>query len=465
MNVQRRKKRITKLLAMLLAFFMVLAFALPNQSGTSFADSNDADEASLFSLLQDGKINDGEPSGVPGAPGAPVAAQQTTGTYMTVKDQYGNPVDNVYFNIDNTYNGIHYFGKAVNGALYIYNSATRQYEQSSLEAAGFMESRYHQITVNTTVGDTTNYNVDPKTVLAQFYIQGGVVKFSQGSADLIHQSKAQPPAPVSDAMTAKDTKGKPAPGIAFLLYKEGEPNIQENLLSDHNGALAYTANANVFDARTLAAGTYTVKVTPQSSSDTAKATYVMDATKIYATFTVTDDGAGNKTVAFSPASSQNLVFPLIADLPKGEAKLTVNKTDEKGDPLSGVTFQLQGPVDSAAAGTRTSGPTGADGKTTFTNLAYGEYLLTELSAPDGYVVSKQVIHVMLGKDADTPIVGGTDVTKRLSLNAVTWNPPHVENGVNTIYPNQAESLSVDAVIQVPATDTPCARRFLYHPAF
>lgn len=451
MNVQRRKKRITKLLAMLLAFFMVLAFALPNQSGTSFADSNDADEASLFSLLQDGKINDGEPSGVPGAPGAPVAAQQTTGTYMTVKDQYGNPVDNVYFNIDNTYNGIHYFGKAVNGALYIYNSATRQYEQSSLEAAGFMESRYHQITVNTTVGDTTNYNVAPNTLLAQFYIQRGVVKFNQGSANLVLQRKEKPPAPAGITMTAKDTNGNPAQGIAFLLYKDGEPNIQANLLSDHNGALAYTANSKVFDPKTLAAGTYTVKVTPQSSSDTAKSTYVMDATKIYTTFTVTDDGAGNKTVAFTPASSQNLVFPLIADLPKGEAKLTVNKKDEKGDPLSGVTFQLQGPVDSAAAGTRTSGPTGADGKTTFTNLAYGEYLLTELSAPDGYVVSKQVIHVMLGKDADTPIVGGTDVTKRLSLNAVTWNPPHVENGVNTIYPNQAESLSVDAVIQVPAT--------------
>ncbi|MBY0584439.1 fibrinogen-binding adhesin SdrG C-terminal domain-containing protein [Murdochiella sp. Marseille-P8839] len=453
MNEQRSKKRMTKLLAMLLAFFMVLSFALPNKSETSFADSNDADEASLFSLLNNGKMNDGEPSGVPGAPGAPVAAQQAAGTYITVKDQYGNPVDNVYFNIDNTYNGIRYFGKAVNGALYIYNSATRQYEQRSLESAGFMESRYHKITVNTntTVGDTTNYNVDPNAILAQFYIQGGVVMFSQGSANLILQSKAKPPAPVGDAMTAKDTKGKPAPGIAFLLYKEGEPNIQANLLSDSKGALTYTANANVFDARTLAAGTYTVKVTPQSSSDTAKATYVMDATKIYATFTVTDDGAGNKTVAFSPASSQNLVFPLIADLPKGEAKLTVNKTDEKGDPLSGVTFQLQGPVDSAAAGTRTSGPTGADGKTTFTNLAYGEYLLTELSAPDGYVVSKQVIHVMLGKDADTPIVGGTDVTKRLTLDSVTWNPPHVENGVNTIYPNQAESLSVDAVIQVPAT--------------
>lgn len=370
---------------------------------------------------------------------------------MTVKDQYGNPVDNVYFNIDNTYNGIHYFGKAVNGALYIYNSATRQYEQSSLEAAGFMESRYHQITVNTTVGDTTNYNVAPNTVLAQFYIQRGVVKFNQGSANLVLQRKEKPPAPAGITMTAKDTNGNPAQGIAFLLYKDGEPNIQANLLSDHNGALAYTANSKVFDPKTLAAGTYTVKVTPQSSSDTAKATYVMDATKIYATFTVTDDGAGNKTVAFTPANSRNLIFPLIADLPKGEAKLTVNKTDEKGDPLSGVTFQLQGPVDSAAAGTRTSSPTGADGKTMFTNLAYGEYMLTELSAPDGYVVSKQVIHVMLGKDADTPIVGGTDVTSRLKLDSVTWNSPHVEGGVNTIYPNQAESLSVDAVIQVPAT--------------
>lgn len=449
MNEQRSKKRMTKLLAMLLAFFMVLTFALPNNPGTSFADSNDADESSLFSLLNNGKMNDGEPSDVPGAPGAPVAAQQAAGTYITVKDQYGNPVDNVYFTIYNTYDQITYYGESVQGVLYLYSS-NKKYENLSLEAFGFNENRYHQITVNTTIGDTTNYNVDPNAILAQFYIQRGVVKFNQGSAKLVLQSKAQPPAPVGDTMTAKDTKGKPAPGIAFLLYKDREPNIQANLLSDPNGTLAYKANSEVFDPKILAAGTYTVKVTPQSSSDTAKATYVMDATKIYATFTVSDDGAGNKTVAFSPASSQNLIFPRIADLPKGEAKLTVNKKDEKGDPLSGVTFQLQGPVDSAAAGTRTSGPTGVDGKTTFTNLAYGEYLLTELSAPDGYVVSKQVIHVMLGKDADTPIVGGTDVTRGLLLKPVTWNPPHVENGVNTIYPNQAESLSVDAVIQVPA---------------
>lgn len=451
MNEQRSKKRMTKLLAMLLAFFMVLTFALPNNSGTSFADSNDADQASLFSLLNNGKMNNGEPSDVPGAPGAPVAAQQAAGTYITVKDQYGNPVDNIYFNITRTYDKINYRAKAVSGSLYILNSATNQYERKSLEAAGFYPNYYHEITVRATDGDAANYTLDSSAVLTKFYIQNGKVILDSGSFAITLQSKTQPPAPVVDAMTAKDTKGKPAPGIAFLLYKDGEPNIQANLLSDSNGALAYTANSKVFDPKTLAAGTYTVKVTPQSSSDTAKATYVMDATKIYATFTVTDDGAGKKMVAFTPASSQNLIFPLIADLPKGEATLTVNKKDEKGDPLSRVTFQLQGPVDSAAAGTRTSGPTGADGKTTFKNLAYGEYLLTELSAPDGYVVSKQVIHVMLGKNADTPIVGGTDVTKRLTLDSVTWNSPHVENGVNTIYPNQAESLSVDAVIQVPAT--------------
>ena len=453
MNEQRSKKRMTKLLAMLLAFFMVLAFALPNNPEISFADSNDADQASLFSLLNNGKMNDGEPSDVPGAPGAPVVAQQAAGTYITVKDQYGNPVDNVYFWITRTSDGVNYKAKAVNGSLYILNSATNQYELKSLEAAGFYQNYYHQITVSATDGDAANYTLNSSAVLTKFHIDYyGRVILDSGSFAITLQSKAQPPAPVGDTMTAKDTKGNPAPGIAFLLYKEGKPNIQANLISDSNGALAYTANSQVFDPKTtLAAGTYTVKVTPQSSSDTAKATYVMDATKIYATFTVTDDGAGNKTVTFSPASSQNLIFPLIADLPKGEAQLTVNKKDEKGDPLSGVTFQLQGPVDSAAAGTRTSDPTGVDGKTKFTNLAYGEYLLTELSAPDGYVVSKQVIHVMLGKDADTPIVGGTDVTKRLTLDSVTWNPPHVENGVNTIYPNQAESLSVDAVIKVPAT--------------
>ena len=366
-----------------------------------------------------------------------------------MKDQYGNPVDNVYFTIYNTYDQITYYGKAVQGVLYLYSS-NEKYENLSLETFGFNENRYHEIKVIDNSGDTANYTLDSSVVFAKFYIQNGRVIRDSGSFAITLQSKAQPPAPAGITMTAKDTNGKPAPGIAFLLYKEGEPNIQANLISDSNGALAHTANSEVFDPKILAAGTYTVKVTPQSSSDTAKATYVMDATKIYATFTVTDDGAGKKMVTFTPASRQNLVFPLIADLPKGEATLTVNKKNEKGDPLSGVTFQLQGPVDSAAAGTRTSGPTGVDGKTTFENLAYGEYLLTELSAPDGYVVSKQVIHVMLGKDADTPIVGGTDVTRGLLLKPVTWNPPHVENGVNTIYPNQAESLSVDAVIQVPA---------------
>lgn len=446
MNVQRRKKRITKLLAMLLAFFMVLTFALPNQSGTSFADSNVADEASLFSLLNNGKMNDGEPSGIPGAPGAPVAAQQAAGTYITVKDQYGNPVNNVNFTIYNTFDRIKYYGKAVQGVLYL-SSSNENYENLSLEAFGFNENRYHEIKVIATSGDAANYTLDSSAVLTKFHIDYyRRAILDSGSFAITLQRKA-----ARDTMTAKDTQGKPAPGIAFLLYKDGEPNIQKNLLSDRNGALAYKANSEVFDPKTLAAGTYTVKVTPQSSSNTAKATYVMDATKIYATFTVSYDGAGNKTVTFSPASSQNLVFPRIADLPKGEATLTVNKKNEKGDPLSGVTFQLQGPVDSAAAGTRTSGPTGVDGKTTFTNLAYGEYLLAELSAPDGYVVSKQVIHVMLGKDADTPIVGGTDVTSPLNLDSVTWNPPHVEGGVNTIYPNQAESLSVDAVIKVPAT--------------
>lgn len=302
MKEQGSKKRIMNLMAKLVVFFMVLSFALPYNPSISFADSNHDVETSLFSLFDNDNANVGkttigvmddektngwealfgegstrtkifteegtEPSG---APSTPVAAQQAAGTYITVKDQYGNAVDNVYFTIYNTYDRITYYGKAVQGVLYLYSS-NNKYENLSLEAFDFNENRYHQITVNATGGDAANYTLDSSVVLTKFYIQNGKVILYSGSFAITLQSKAQPPAPVGDTMTAKDTKGNPAQGIAFLLYKEGEANIQANLISNSTGALAYKANSQVFDPKTLAAGTYTVKVTPQSSSDTAKST-------------------------------------------------------------------------------------------------------------------------------------------------------------------------------------------------
>ena len=383
---------------------------------------------------------------------------QSAGTYFSVRDQYGRPVNNVYFVITNinARPNINYYGKASDGILWIYNSSSQKYEKTSLENAGFNENKFHDLKVYTGQGDAGNYNLDASKLLSRFYLSNGKVIFAEGSStDIVLQSKEAPPPtpPPTDtvSMTAKDTKNRPAEGIAFRLYKEGEANIQGYFISNSAGNLVYSANKELFDAATLDVGTYTLKATPQASTDTAKGKYSIDSTKTYTTITVTADGDGKKSVSFSPTGSQNLVFPLIESIPQGEAKLTVNKVDENGKPLKGAVFQLAGPVDSDAAGSRTSTETDTEGKTVFSNLAYGEYILKEVSAPEGYVVSKKEIHVLLGKDSDTPYVGGKDVTSRLSLDSVTWNPPHVENGVNTIYPNQAESLTVDSVIKVPTT--------------
>lgn len=428
--------------AIFLAICMVLPFLSPIFSNLSLAQSTGRFFPSNESML----ANLGESQ-------TSIMAEQNTGTSFSVKDQYGRPVNNIYFVITNISTGQTYFGRASDGVLYFHDSTS--YSISSIEQVGFQEGQYHDVKVYDKQGDAENYTLDPNALLARFYLNNGQVYFDTGSStNLVLQSKLPPSPTSSTQITARDKHNNSAEGIAFRLYKEGETNIQEYLVSDAEGKLVYSANKALFDAKDLDPGTYTLKVTPQSSTDQAKVTYSMDATQVYSTISVTEDGEGNKEVVFSPAGSQTLIFPLIADLPKGEADLTVEKTGENGDPLSGVTFQLQGPVDSDTPGHWTSTPTNADGETVFSKLAYGEYLLTEISAPEGYVVNKQVIHVMLGKDSDVPYVGGKDVTSRLSLQSVTWNSPHVEGGVNTIYPNQAESLSVDAVIQVPTSGEP-----------
>lgn len=382
---------------------------------------------------------------------------QSAGTYFSVKDQYGRPVNNVYFVITNinASPNINYYGKASDGILWIYNSSSQKYEKTSLENAGFNVNQYHDLKVYTGQGDAGNYNLDASKLLSRFYLSNGKVIFAQGSsANIVLQSKSAPPPVTTTGISVKDTNDQAAVGIAFRLYREGQANIQKNLESDASGNLVYSANATLFDPESLDEGTYILKATPQVSTDHAKETYSIDGTKVFTTITVTTDENGEKSVVFSPEDSRKLVFPLIANVPKGNGDLTVNKVDEKGDPLGGVTFQIQGPVDSNPDLIRQSQPTDQDGKTVFSGLPYGEYLLKEVSAPAGYVVSERVIHVMLGKDSDAPYVGGKDVTDRLTMTSVKWNPPHIEDGVNTIYPNQAESLSVDSVIKVPTDGEP-----------
>lgn len=436
MNTKKTKEMRIRFGALFLAFCLVLPFFWPLFESFSLARS----VTDPLPTRSDWRLAQGK------ADPSPMRAGQATGTYFTVQDQYGRNVDNVYFNIYLN-SSPSFYGKAVQGRLQLYVNG---YQEIAFENTGFGAGQY-QIMAATSPGDVSGFTINTNQSLSSFTFSNGTITFEPGSSNrLVLTSTTAPPPSTLSKITAKDTNQKPAAGIALLLYKEGVTNIQARLTSNANGDLVDQAG-QVYDAQSLAAGTYQLKASPQNSTQEAQDTYVIDSTKVYSTLTVGVDASGKKTVTFTPSGSQNLVFPLRAELPKGTAKLTVNKTDDQGKPLAGVRFHLDGPLDSDQRASWDSQPTDENGVTTFEPLAYGEYLLTEISAPSGYVVSKKIIHVMLGEDSDVPHVGGQDVTTRLRLSSVVWNPPHVENGINTIYPNQAESLSVDSVIEVPTS--------------
>lgn len=76
-----------------------------------------------------------------------------------------------------------------------------------------------------------------------------------------------------------------------------------------------------------------------------------------------------------------------------EGNVTLKKTDDKGNALSGVTFKLE--KETATAGTYAQVgeniATTSTGEIGWSDLAYGNYKITEVSAPDGYIVDLRPI--------------------------------------------------------------------------
>lgn len=68
--------------------------------------------------------------------------------------------------------------------------------------------------------------------------------------------------------------------------------------------------------------------------------------------------------------------------PKGS--LTVNKVDEKGQPVKGAQIKITGPNNYSQQYV-------TDGTSkTFNNLAFGTYTIQEIKAPDGYIIAKNI---------------------------------------------------------------------------
>lgn len=96
---------------------------------------------------------------------------------------------------------------------------------------------------------------------------------------------------------------------------------------------------------------------------------------------------------------------------KKTGSLTVNKVNEKGEPLEGAEFKLTGPN-----GYNETNRSAADGTIIFDNLEWGDYKLVETKAPEGY--NKLVKEIKVTIDGET-----LHVTKEVKNTPIGWDIP------------------------------------------
>ena len=144
----------------------------------------------------------------------------------------------------------------------------------------------------------------------------------------------------------------------------------------------------------------------------------------------------------------------------GKGKFELNKTNEKGDALDKVEFELYN-----SEGTKIKEyTTDADGKISFEGLPYGTYWLRETKTKDGYIVDRRIRQVRLGKDWNVPSKPSKpkDVTANIKFNG---SQPQLKSigsqtsSYDVVYPNQQEAMlayfkfKIDEGTDVKAGDT------------
>ena len=131
----------------------------------------------------------------------------------------------------------------------------------------------------------------------------------------------------------------------------------------------------------------------------------------------------------------------ITNVKPGKGEFELNKTDEDGESLYGVTFEL---YDSEGKAVRKL-TTDENGKIKFDGLPFGSYWIKETKTKDGYVVDRKIRRVLLGKDWNVPTnpINPKDVTKDILFEN---NLPELKSiggeysSRQTVYPNQQEAM-------------------------
>ncbi|HEL0632017.1 fibrinogen-binding adhesin SdrG C-terminal domain-containing protein [Streptococcus equi subsp. zooepidemicus] len=163
-----------------------------------------------------------------------------------------------------------------------------------------------------------------------------------------------------------------------------------------------------------------------------------------ATFTITDQGTED---AVKPSDK------VIQNTKPGHQKIKVVKKDEQSStPLSGATFQLE-----SSKGVVLTGETNQKGEYTFKDLPFGEYLLTEIRAPKGYILDKTPRTITIGetsndtapstvqprsvefRSASAVLTAGKDVSANIVVKKVEYSSTNGQEFLN-VNPNHGENL-------------------------
>lgn len=202
-------------------------------------------------------------------------------------------------------------------------------------------------------------------------------------------------------------KGKELAGAEFALKKDNQ-TIQ-TVKSGSDGSFAFTK---------LKAGNYELWETKVADS-----AYQLPKEAV-ATFNVTDDGVisepiGRLFIQNAQKSNRYEIRNKLINKTIGDQKIKVIKRDELTDlPLANTQFQLE-----ASDGTIYLGLTDSKGEYTFDKLPYGQYVLTEIEAPDGYILDRtpRKINITEASGSETEVVASSPAGTQPA-------PANTENG-------------------------------------
>ena len=178
-----------------------------------------------------------------------------------------------------------------------------------------------------------------------------------------------------------DASRKPLAGVEFGLFRE-DGTLQASAVSDAGGLATFEG---------IPYGTYTIAETQ------ALPGYLKNLTRV----TITLDG-----------SFVNPEKP-IATFENCQTEILIRKVDQDDVALAGATFGLFDEKGELVK-TATSDP---EGMVRFVGAAYGRYTIRELKAPEGYLLSKDVIHVTLDDgytNSPTPLSTVVNRQKKVS---------------------------------------------------